>query len=159
MSAVKKTNAMRELDVANIPYQVLTYPVDENNLSAEYVAEKIGYDIKNVFKTLALLNENKELLIACIPGDRELDLKKLARVAQCKRVEMLELKLLLGHTGYVRGGCSPIGIKKRHRAFLHNSALEYENIVLSAGQRGIQVKLAPQDLVNHLKMSVADIVF
>ena len=156
---IKKTNAMRELDVAKIPYEVLTYQVDEQNLGAEYVAQKINRDIAMVFKTLALLSDKKEFIMACIPGNQELDLKKLAKAAGCKNVEMLELKLLLSYTGYIRGGCSPIGIKKRHRIFIHQSAMDLPQIVVSAGQRGLQLELTPQALRDYLHMSVADIVF
>lgn len=153
----KKTNAMRELDKAAIAYTVLCYPVDEHNLAADYVAKKIQQPLEIVFKTLAILNEKKELLIACIPGDQELDLKKLAKVAKNKKVEMLELKELLNQTGYVRGGCSPLAIKKRHLTFIHQTALNFPEIVISAGQRGLQIKLNPQDLINYLHMQVADI--
>lgn len=155
--SIKKTNAMRELDKARLNYAVLSYEVDENNLGAEYVAEKMGQDIRQVFKTLALLSDKKEFIIACIPGNLEIDMKKLAKVAGCKRVEMLELKYLLEYTGYIRGGCSPLGIKKRHMSFIHQTALEYEEIIVSAGQRGLQIKLKPQDLVGYLKMQVGDL--
>ena len=158
MAKVQKTNAMRELDVAKIKYSSLTYIVDENNLGTEYVATKIGKSIDSVFKTLALINERKELIIACIPGASELDLKKLARLANCKRIEMLELKELFNYTGYIRGGCSPIGIKKRHVSFIHNSVCDLNEVVISAGQRGLQLQIAPQMLIEHLKMTVGDII-
>ena len=148
---------MRELDKAKISYSVLSYEVDENNHSADYVAGKINHDIGQVFKTLALVNDKKEFMIACVPGDVEIDLKKLARLAGCKKAEMLELKYLLEYTGYIRGGCSPLGIKKRHNSFIHQAALEYEQIIVSAGQRGLQVKLAPQDLIKYLNMQVGDL--
>ena len=154
----KKTNAMRELDKAAIAYTVLCYPVDEHNLAADYVAQKIQQPLEIVFKTLAILNEKKELIIACIPGDQELDLKKLAKVAKNKKVEMLELKELLNQTGYVRGGCSPLAIKKRHSTFMQQTALNFPEIVVSAGQRGLQIKLNPQDLINYLHIQVADII-
>ena len=148
---------MRELDKAKINYSVISYEVDENNRSADYVAAKTNQELGRVFKTLALVNDKKEFLIACVPGDVEIDLKKLARVAGCKRVEMLELKYLLEYTGYIRGGCSPLGIKKRHGSFIHQTALEYDEIIVSAGQRGLQIKLAPQDLIKYLNMQVGDL--
>lgn len=155
--SIKKTNAMRELDKAKLNYVVISYEVDENNLGAEYVAAKMGQDIRQVFKTLALLSDKKEFIIACIPGNLEIDMKKLAKVAGCKRVEMLELKYLLEYTGYIRGGCSPLGIKKRHTSFIHQTALEHDEIIVSAGQRGLQIKLRPQDLIQYLNMLTGDL--
>lgn len=148
---------MRELDKAKIDYCVLSYPVDENNLSAEYVAGKLCQQLEQVFKTLALLSDKKEFIIACLPGNLELDLKKLARLAGCKKVEMLELKYLLEYTGYVRGGCSPMAIKKRHSSFIHQTALAHATIIVSAGQRGLQIQLTPQDLIKYLHMQTGDI--
>lgn len=109
---MKKTNAMRELDKNKIKYEFKEYEVDENDLSAIAVSLKTGEDITKIFKTLVLLNEKKEMIVACIPGADTIDLKKLAKIAGAKKVEMLELKELFNMTGYIRGGCSPIGIKK-----------------------------------------------
>lgn len=155
---MKKTNAMRELDKAKINYEAIEYEVDLNDLSAINVAIKTGADITTLFKTLALFNEKKELIIACIPGADELNLKKLATLANCKKVEMVELKLLQSVTGYIRGGCSPIGIKKKHSAFIHESALEKEKIYISGGQRGVQIKISPSDLIEFLNMKSGNIV-
>lgn len=155
--SIKKTNAMRELDKAKIAYSILTYEVDENNLGADHVAAQINHDVRQVFKTLALTSDKSEFIIACIPGDLEMDMKKLAKVAGCKRVEMLELKYLLEYTGYIRGGCSPIGIKKRHNSFIHQTAMAYEYIIVSAGQRGLQIKLEPQALIKYLNMQIGDL--
>ena len=140
---MKKTNAMRELDKNKIRYDVKEYEVDENDLGAIAVSLKTGQDITKIFKTLVLLNDKNEMLVACIPGADNIDLKKLAKAAGSKKVEMLELKNLLAMTGYVRGGCSPIGIKKRHRTFIHESALTKDEIMISAGVRGCLLYTSP----------------
>ena len=155
---MKKTNAMRELDKNKIRYDVKEYEVDENDLGAIAVSLKTGQDITKIFKTLVLLNDKNEMLVACIPGADNIDLKKLAKAAESKKVEMLELKNLLAMTGYVRGGCSPIGIKKRHRTFIHESALTKDEIMISAGVRGMQIILSPKDLIDYVQMEVADII-
>ena len=147
---MKKTNAMRELDKQKIKYDFKEYEVDENDLSAIAVSIKTGEDITKIFKTLVLLTEKKEMLVACIPGADSLDLKKLAKVAGAKKVEMLELKELFNMTGYIRGGCSPIGIKKRHQTFIHESALNKDYIMISAGVRGMQIIIDPKELINAL---------
>ena len=155
---MKKTNAMRELDKNKIKYNFIEYEVDENDLGAIAVSLKTGQDITKIFKTLVLLNDKNEMLVACIPGADNIDLKKLAKAAGSKKVEMLELKNLLAMTGYVRGGCSPIGIKKRHRTFIHESALTKDEIMISAGVRGMQIILSPKDLIDYVQMEVADII-
>lgn len=149
---------MRELEKAKISFQHHEYEVDENHLGAIDVALKMGQDISSVFKTLVLVNEKKEMIVACIPGSDNIDLKKLAKLSQSKKVEMIEMKQLLPMTGYIRGGCSPIGIQKKHRTFMHQSALEKEKIIVSAGLRGMQLELRPQDLISYLKIEVGDIV-
>lgn len=155
---MKKTNAMRELEKAGISYQYYEYEADENHLGAIDVALKTGQDISSVFKTLVLVNEKKEMIVACIPGSDTIDLKKLAKISSSKKVEMIEMKQLLPMTGYIRGGCSPIGIKKKHRSFLHHSALKKEKILVSAGVRGLQLEIAVEDLVSYIKMEIQDIV-
>ena len=156
--AIKKTNAMRELDKAKIKYDILEYDVDENYLGAVSVASKTGSDITKVFKTLALTNDKDDLFIVCIPGSDEVDLKKVASIVQSKKVDMLELSKLKEKTGYIRGGCSPIGIKKRHLALIHESCLQKEFIFISGGQRGLQIKVSPNDLINFLNMKVKNLV-
>ncbi len=156
--SIKKTNAMRELDKAKIKYEAIEYKVDEEYLGAIHVASQTGNDITKVFKTLALTGEKDELIIACIPGSDELNLKKIATLACIKKVEMLELKKLLEKTGYVRGGCSPIGIKKKHRSFIHESCIEKDFIFISAGLKGLQIKLNPKDLIEFLNMTVSNII-
>ncbi|MBC2854933.1 Cys-tRNA(Pro) deacylase [Cetobacterium sp. 2A] len=156
--SVKKTNAIREIEKSKIPHKIMTYEVDENNLGAINVSLKTGADITKVFKTLALFNEKKELIIACVPGSDELDLKKLAKLSESKKVEMIDMKSLLENTGYIRGGCSPVGIKKRHKSFIHQSALLKDTIIISGGARGIQLELSPNSLIEYLKMIVGDII-
>ena len=117
---MKKTNAIRELESHKIEHIVREYEVDEDHLDTLSVAIKTNEDITRIFKTLVLLNEKKEMLVACIPGLEKLDLKKLAKLSGSKKVEMLPMKDLFSMTGYLRGGCSPIAIKKRHTAFIHN---------------------------------------
>ena len=155
---MKKTNAIRELDKQKIKYDFKEYEVDENDLSAIAVSIKTGEDITKIFKTLVLLTEKKEMLVACIPGADSVDLKKLAKVAGAKKVEMLELKELFNMTGYIRGGCSPIGIKKRHQTFIHESALNKDYIMISAGVRGMQIIIDPKELIKYLNMTVGDII-
>lgn len=155
---MKKTNTMRELDKNKIKYNFIEYEVDENDLGAVAVAMKTGQDITKIFKTLVLLNEKREMLVACIPGSDTIDLKKLAKLAGDKKVEMLELKELFNMTGYIRGGCSPIGIKKKHKTYIHESALVKDTIFVSGGARGIQIEIDPNVLVKQLNMIVGDII-
>lgn len=155
---MKKTNAIRELEIHKIEHSTKEYEVDENNLDAVSIALKVGEDITRVFKTLVLLNDKKEMVVACIPGMEKLDLKKLAKLSGNKKLEMLPMKDLLAYTGYVRGGCSPIGIKKKHTAFIHESALENKTIFVSGGMRGIQIEIEPQKLIDYLKLMVGDII-
>ena len=152
-----KTNAMRQLDTAKIPYSVLSYPVDENDLSGTHVADTLGLDYQTVFKTLVARGDKSGILVLCIPVDRELDLKKAARVTGNKRIEMLEVKELLSATGYIRGGCSPIGMKKKYPTYIDKSALLYPTVAISAGVRGAQLWLSPSDLVAFVNATPEDI--
>ncbi|MGL5174827.1 MAG: Cys-tRNA(Pro) deacylase [Cetobacterium sp.] len=155
---MKKTNAMRELDKAKINYDIIEYEIDENELGAINVASKTGNDITKVFKTLALTNDKDDLFIICIPGSDEVDLKKVASIVNSKKVEMLELAKLKEKTGYIRGGCSPIGIKKRHLSLIHHSCINKDFIFISGGQRGLQIKINPNDLIKFLKMEVSNLI-
>lgn len=152
---MKKNNVVRELEKAKIDFKILNYEVDENDLSAIALSLKTGIFIGQIFKTLILFTEKKELVVACIQGDGELDLKNLAKLSGCKKVEMLGVKELFDNTGYIRGGCSPVGIKKRHRVFIDNSSLNFEKIYVSAGVRGVQIEINPHDLVKYLGMEVS----
>ena len=145
-----KTNAARLLDAAGIHYELIPYEYTEDDLSAQHVAAQLGEDIDHVFKTLVLRGDRTGCFVCVIPGDFEVDLKVAARISGNKSCEMLHLKELLPTTGYIRGGCSPIGMKKPLPTFIHESALLYDYIYISAGQRGLQLKLAPQDLIGFV---------
>ena len=145
-----KTNAARLLDAAGIQYELIPYAFTEDDLSAQHVAAELGEDIDRVFKTLVLRGDRSGCFVCVIPGDFEVDLKVAARISGNKNCEMLHLKELLPTTGYIRGGCSPIGMKKPFPTYIHESALLYDFIYISAGQRGLQLKLAPQDLIRFV---------
>ena len=142
-----KTNAMRRLDAAKIPYEVLEYEVDENDLSGKHIADEIGLAHEIVFKTLVAKGDKTGYVVFCIPVDEEIDLKLAARETGNKRIEMLAVKELLPTTGYIRGGCSPIGMKKKFPTFFDESALLHERITVSAGVRGAQLFLAVRELL------------
>lgn len=155
---IKKTNAARILDNLKISYDIKTYEVDLDDLSAIHVAESTGMDVKMVFKTLVCRGDKNGILMACIPGDGELDFKALAKVSGNKSVEMVALKEVLGLTGYVRGGCSPLGAKKNYPVYLDESANNFEAIAISAGIRGQQLILSPNDLVKAVDATVAKLI-
>ncbi|SFR97658.1 Cys-tRNA(Pro) deacylase [Anaeromicropila populeti] len=144
-----KTNALRILEKAKISFRTVEYEVDENNLAGEEVARKAGMPLPQVFKTLVAKGERKGYCVFCIPVDKELDLKKAAAILGDKKVEMLPMKDLLSITGYIRGGCSPVGMKKKFPTFYDESAFAFDEISVSAGVRGCQVILNPKDLVSH----------
>ena len=144
---IQKTNAARLLDAAGIAYSLVEYAVDEEHLEASHVAEELGEDIDRVLKTLVLRGDKRGPFVCVIPGSLEVDLKVAARISGNKNCEMLHVKELLPLTGYIRGGCSPIGMKKQFPTFIHESALLYDSIYVSAGVRGLQLCLAPQDLI------------
>ncbi|MCI9172353.1 Cys-tRNA(Pro) deacylase [uncultured Duncaniella sp.] len=154
---VTKTNAARLLDKAGIPYGLIPYTVDPDNLAADHVAAELGEDINTVFKTLVLHGEKVGYFVCVVPGNMEVDLKKAARVAGAKKADLIPMKDLLGVTGYIRGGCSPIGMKKPFPTFFHSTALDYTDIYVSAGVRGLQIKIAPDQLVKFCNATVADI--
>jgi Cys-tRNA(Pro)/Cys-tRNA(Cys) deacylase len=144
---IPKTNAMRLLDLAGISYDVLTYEYDENDLSGMKAAQSLKLDPACIFKTLVAHGDRCGYLVCCLPVDREVDLKELAAESGNKRVELIPQKDLLPLTGYLRGGCSPVGMKKPWPAFIDERALLQEKIAVSAGQRGLQMLLAPDDLI------------
>jgi Cys-tRNA(Pro)/Cys-tRNA(Cys) deacylase len=152
-----KTNALRILEKLGIPYEIREYPVDENDLSATHVADQIGLPHGQVFKTLVARGDKTGVLLACIPSGCELDVKKLARASGNKKVELAPLKEVLPLTGYVRGGVSPVGVKKRYPVFLHESALDWPFISLSAGARGCQMLINPNDLGKVVEVRVQGI--
>lgn len=165
-----KTNVARLLDRAGISYRLVPYEVDPDDLAATHVAEQLGEDIARVFKTLVLTGEpsgpkgqgagaSRNCHFVCVvPGDREVDLKKAAHAAGVKSASMLPMKELLPLTGYIRGGCSPIGMKKHFPTYFHLTATDAPYIYVSAGQRGLQIKLAPQDLVRESRGEIADLI-
>ena len=142
----EKTNAARLLDKAGIPYELIPYEVDESNLAAEHVAEQLGQNIEQVFKTLVLRGDKNGLFVCVIPGNFEVDLKVAAKISGNKNCDLIPMKELLPNTGYIRGGCTPIGMKKPYPTFIHESALLYDHIYISAGLRGLQLRISPQDL-------------
>ena len=158
MKKPAKTNVMRRLDAAKIPYEAKEYPVDENDLSGSHAADLMGADHGSVFKTLVLKGEKTGYMVCCIPVDGEVDLKKAAKAAGDKKAEMLPMKELLPVTGYIRGGCSPIGMKKKFPTYLDRSAEKYEKIAVSAGMRGVQVILSPADLGRYVGAEMADLM-
>lgn len=153
-----KTNAVRLLEKAGVAFETKEYPVDEEHLDARHVAESVGEDISLVFKTLVLRGERTGLFVCVIPGAEEVDLKKAARAAGDKKAEMLPMKELLPTTGYIRGGCSPVGMKKPLPTFFHASALDHPKIYVSAGQRGMQLIIAPQELIKFVGGTVSDLI-
>lgn len=142
----EKTNAMRKLDAAAVSYRVVEYKADESDLSGLHVARSIGQDPDTVFKTLVLKGERTGYLVCCIPVAKELDLKKLARAAGEKKVEMIPMKDLLPVTGYIRGGCSPVGMKKKYPTYIEETAKLLDEIAVSAGMRGAQIVVNPDVL-------------
>ncbi len=155
---IKKTNAARILDNLKISYEVKTYEVDEEDLSAVHVAETMGLDIKTIFKTLVARGDKSGVIMAVINGADEVDFKALAKVSGNKSVEMIHLKELQPLTGYIRGGCSPLGAKKAYPVYLDSKAMDQEKISISAGVRGEQLILSPADLVKAANATVAEIV-
>lgn len=149
-----KTNAARLLDAAKISYELIPYEFTEDDLSATHVAAELGESIETVFKTLVLRGDRNGIFVCVIPGDFEVDLKLAARLSGNKSCAMVHVKELLSLTGYIRGGCSPIGMKKDYPTFIHESALLYDFIYISAGIRGLQIKIAPQDLIDFVGASL-----
>ena len=154
---IEKTNAARLLDRAKVKYSLVPYTVDEDNLAATHVAEELGEDIATVFKTLILKGDRTGHFVCVIPGDKEVDLKAAARVSGNKKADLIPMKELLPTTGYIRGGCSPIGMKKRLPTYIHSSCLDHSAIYISAGVRGLQIRIAPSDLISFTTATVDSI--
>ena len=148
--ALQKTNAARLLDAAGIPYTLVPYAVDEEHLEASHVAEQLGEDLDRVFKTLVLRGDRTGLFVCVVPGSMEVDLRVAARISGNKNCAMIHVKELLPLTGYIRGGCSPIGMKKPLPTYIHESALLWDTIYVSAGVRGLQICLEPQALIDFV---------
>ena len=145
--ATNKTNVMRALDRAGIDYTPMTYEVDEDNLAGTHIAEEIGLPAEIVFKSLVARGDKKGICVFCIPAPDELDLKAAARLTENKKLELVPVKELLGLVGYIRGACSPIGMKKKFPTFIDETCILHEKITISAGIRGIQLLLDPNDLI------------
>ena len=153
-----KTNAVRLMEQAGIPCRTTEYAYDENDLKGTHAAHAIGMDEEQVFKTLVARGEKRGILVFCIPVCCELDLKKAAKAAGDKKVELVPVKELLALTGYIRGGCSPVGMKKRYPTFIDETAELCEEITVSAGMRGQQMLLDPHDLIDYADMTVCDLI-
>ena len=157
MANIKKTNAARILDQLKINYDLIEYQVDENDLGAAHIAEQLGQPIERLFKTLVLRGDRNGLFVCVIPGAEEVDLKKAAKVTGNKKCDLIPMKELLPTTGYIRGGCSPVGMKKALPTYFHTSINEYEYVYCSAGQRGLQFHISPADLIYAAKGTVCDL--
>lgn len=153
----EKTNAARLLDKAGIAYNLIPYDFDENDLAAQHVAESLGQPIERVFKTLVLHGDRSGYIVCVIPGNGEVDLKALAKISGNKKVEMIPMKDLLGVTGYIRGGCSPIGMKKKFPTYFHSTASSFSTIYISAGVLGLQIEINPQELMDFVGASAGDV--
>ena len=151
---INKTNAARLLDKAKISYELIPYEVDENDLSAVHVAASLGENIDQVFKTHVLLGDKTGYFVCVIPGDKEVNLKLAAKVSGNKSCDMIPMKELLSVTGYIRGACSPVGMKKHFPTYIHETCLEFPYIYVSAGQRGLQIKIDPKELINEVRAEV-----
>lgn len=155
---IRKTNALRLVEQEQIPYETLSYVVDENDLTALHVARQLGQDPAQVFKTLVLRGDRNGLFVCLIPGNAEVDLKKAARISGNKSAAMLPMKELLPVTGYIRGGCSPIGMKKHLPTFIHETCRMFDKICVSAGRRGLQLKLSSHHLTALIGATLGDLI-
>lgn len=155
---IHKTNAARQLDDLHIAYELVAYDVDEADLSAVHVAQSVGENIEQVYKTLVLKGDKTGFFVCVIPGAAELDLKTAARVSGNKSCDMLHVKDLMPVTGYIRGGCSPLGMKKEFPTYIHEDCLLWDFIYVSAGKRGLQIKINPQDLLRASSAGTAPLI-
>ena len=153
-----KTNAIRLVEQAKIPVREAFYEFDEHDLGGVHAAQAIGMPPEQVFKTLVLRGDKHGIFVCVIPGDKEVDLKKAAKMSGNKSAEMIAMKELLPTTGYIRGGCSPIGMKKNFPVYIQESCLSHDYIYISAGQRGLQIKIAPADLIGFVSAQVGDMI-
>lgn len=149
-----KTNAMRMLDAAKIKYEVLTYEVDESDLSGIHIGEQLGLPFGMLFKTLVAKGDKTGYIVFCIPVDKEVDLRRAASLTGNKKIEMVHVKDLLSLTGYIRGGCSPVGMKKKFPTYFDASVAEWERITVSAGIRGAQLLLDREEIVKYTDAQV-----
>ena len=153
-----KTNAMRILDKNKIKYEVIEYDISDGKIDGVSVAEKTNQDVREVYKTLVTQGNSKAIYVFVIPVSEELDLKKSAKVSGEKKIEMIHVNDILKLTGYIRGGCSPVGMKKLYKTFIQIEAENLERICVSGGKKGLQVKLSPDELKNTINAVFADII-
>lgn len=153
-----KTNAMRLMEQAGIPIRVMEYAVDESDLSGLHAAEELGMPPEQIFKTLVARGDKNGICVFCIPVCCELDLKKAAKISGNKKVEMIHVRELLGLTGYIRGGCSPVGMKKQYPTYIEETAIIYDEIGVSAGARGVQMLTDPEKLIDYCRMTPANLM-
>lgn len=158
MGKLNKTNAARILDREGVEYELIPYTVDPDNLAADHVASELGEPIEQVYKTLVLHGDKTGHFVCVIAGNREVDLKKAAKVSGNKKAEMIPMKELLPVTGYIRGGCTAIGMKKKFPVYVSREMVDFPYIYVSAGQRGLQLKLKPADLIRVAEASPADLI-
>ena len=158
MAKIAKTNAARMLDSKKIAYELIPYAVSEDDLSAVHVAAQLNEPIDRVFKTLVLKGDRNGHFVCVIPGDKEVDLKKAAKITGNKSCDLIPMKELLPLTGYIRGGCSPLGMKKPFPTYVHESCNAFDYIYVSAGLRGLQIKINPADLCGAIGASTCDII-
>lgn len=152
-----KTNAMRLLEAEQISYETAQYEYDEAHLSGEYAAQAIGMAAEQVFKTLVTRGDKTGILVFCVPVNQELDLKKAANISKNKKIDMIHVKELFAVTGYIRGGCSPVGMKKKYQTFFDETALLFDKIAISAGIRGQQIIINPEILISFITAEISDI--
>lgn len=154
---INKTNAARLLDKEKIVYELIPYEVDESDLSAVHVAQQLNEPIDQLFKTLVLFGDKSGYFVCIVPGDAEVDLKKAAKLSGNKNCAMIPMKDLLSVAGYIRGACSPIGMKKLYPTYIHPSCLDFSFIYISAGQRGLQLKISPIDLIKVVNAQAGEL--
>ncbi|AYE34787.1 Cys-tRNA(Pro) deacylase [Clostridium septicum] len=153
-----KTNAIRILEKNNVKYEIITYDSKDGKIDGISVAEKINRNIEEVYKTLVTIGNSNELYVFVIPVDKELDLKKAAKIVEEKKIEMIHVKDILKYTGYIRGGCSPFGMKKQYKTFVNDTAKNLEKVIVSGGKIGIQVEINPEALIEILDVKFQDII-
>jgi Cys-tRNA(Pro)/Cys-tRNA(Cys) deacylase len=158
MLKTEKTNAARILDKAKIRYEIIPYKVDEDDLSAIHVAGQLNEPVEKVFKTLVLKGDKTGYFVCIIPGAEEVDLKKAAAISGNKSCDMIPMKELLSVTGYIRGACSPVGMKKNFPAYIHETCMIYDKIYVSAGKRGLQLLVSPQNLITEIKATIGFLI-
>jgi len=158
MKKISKTNAARILDQQKITYELIPYVVDEQDLSAQHIAQQLNEDIRQVFKTLVLEGDRTGNFVCVIPGEEAVDLKKAAKITGNKKCDLIPMKELLPLTGYIRGGCSPIGMKKLFPTYIHDTIQTFDYVYVSAGIRGLQFKIAPTDLIQVSRAKLCDLI-